>query len=171
MNQGSKSKVKNYLLLIVLFSVCICFVLYLCSLYKVYDQYQKETPVIRGSIQEIVPDDLEHYVLDTPMTLIYICTSYQDECRTFEKDFKKFLKKQEWNDEIVYLNLSDFDQEVFVNDFNLKYPYKKAKLTTDYPAFVFFEDGKVHGILQGKNGKKLTVSKVSQFIELNEIGE
>lgn len=172
MSHGNdKSSVKNYILLVILFSGCICLVLYLCNLYQVYDQYQKETPVIRGAIQEIVPDDLEHYVLDNPMALIYICTSYQDECRTFEKDFKKYLSKREWNNEIVYLNLSDSNQDEFVALFNSKYPYKKTKLTTDYPAFVLFEDGKVHGILQGKSGKKLTISKVSQFIEINEIGE
>lgn len=167
----TKKTIHNYVLLGVIFLVCVCIVLYLCNLYKVYDQYQKETPVIRGSLQEIVEDDLEHYVVDTPMAVIYMCTSYQDECRSFEKDFKKFLKHQELTDEIVYLNLSDLDQEEFVNSFNDKYPYKKGKLTTDYPAFVLFEDGKVVGILQGSNDKKVTVTKVRQFLEVNEVGE
>lgn len=167
----NKKRIHNYILLGVIFLVCICFVLYLCKLYKVYDNYQKETPVIRGSIQEIVPEDLEHYVVDTPMTAIYMCTSYQDECRNFEKDFKKFLKQREWNNEIVYLNLNDLDQEEFVESFNNQYPYKKGKLTTNYPAFVFFEDGKVAGILQGKDNKRLTITKVRQFLEVNEVGE
>ena len=166
-----KKLMKNYFLLILIFLVCIGFVLYLCNMYKVYDQYQKETPVIRGAIQEIVPDDLEHYVLDTPTTVIYMCTSYDEECRTFEKDFKKYLSKQEWNNEIVYLNLSDLDQEEFVNSFNSTYPYKKSSLTSHYPAFVLFEDGKVNGLLQGKKDKELTITKVRQFLELNEIGE
>ncbi len=165
------NRIKNYILLIFVFLLCICFVLYLCNLYKVYDQYQKETPVIRGAIQEIVPGDLDHYVLDTPTAVIYMCTSYDEECRSFEKDFKKYLSKREWNNEIVYLNLSDLDQEEFTDSFNAKYPYKKASLSSHYPAFVLFEDGIVRGLLQGKENKKLTITKVRQFLELNEIGE
>ncbi len=168
---GTKKIVKNYLLLLIIFIVCIGFVLYLCNLYQVYDQYQKETPVIQGALQEIVPDDLEHYVLDTPTTVIYMCTSYDEECRAFEKDFKKYLSKREWNNEVVYLNLNDLDQEEFVHSFNTKYPYKKESLSTHYPAFVLFEDGKVRGLLQGNNQKKLTITKVRQFLEINEIGE
>lgn len=166
-----KRKFHNYIILIVIFLVCIGFVLYLCNLYKVYEDYQKETPVIRGAIEEIVPEDLEHYVLDTSVTAIYMCTSYQDQCRSFEKDFKKYLKQREWNNEIVYLNLSDLDQEEFVESFNNQYPYKKGKLTVNYPAFVLFEDGKVTGILQAKDDKKLTITKVKQFLEMNEVGE
>lgn len=167
----TKKGIRNYLILFCICFLVICFILYLCKLYQVYDQYQKETPVIRGAIQEIVSDDLDHYVLDNPMTVIYMCTSYQDTCRNFEKDFKKFLMKREWNNEIVYLNLSDLDQEEFVDSFNAKYPYKKGVLTTNYPAFVFFEDGKVRGILQEKNNKGPSITKVKQFLEIHEVGE
>lgn len=169
--KATKTGIRNYVILFGVCLVCVCVILYLCKLYQVYDQYQKETPVIRGAIQEIISDDLDHYVLDNPMTVIYMCTSYQDRCRDFEKDFKKFLLKREWNNEIVYLNLSDLDQEEFVDSFNQKYPYKKGKLTTDYPAFVFFEDGKVRGILQEDNDRGLSITKVRQFLEINEIGE
>lgn len=167
----TKKRIHNYILLIIVFALCIGFVLYLCSLYRVYDQYQKETPVIRGSIQEIVPDDLDHFILDNPMTVLYVCTSYDDSCRTFEKDFKKYLSKREWNNEIIYLNLSNVDQDIFIESFNTKYPYKKDKLTKDYPAFVLFEDGQVNGILQGKKDKKLSITKVREFLDINEIGE
>lgn len=166
-----KKRIHNYIVLIIVFALCIGFVLYLCSLYRVYDQYQKETPVIRGSIQEIVPDDLEHYILDNPMTVLYVCTSYDDSCRTFEKDFKKYLSKREWNNEIIYLNLSNIDQDSFIESFNAKYPYKKGQLTKHYPAFILFEDGEVHGILQEKKEKKLSITKVREFLDINEIGE
>ena len=73
-------------------------------------------------------------------------------------------------DNIIYLNLSDVDQDSFVNDFNSNYPYKN-KLSTNYPAIVLFEDSKVIGLLQGTDKKKLTVTRVKQFLELNEIGE
>ena len=165
-----KKTIHNYLLLIILFAITAGVVIYLCKWYNVYNEYQKETPVIRDSLMEIGNGDLEHYILDNPTAVIYMCTAKDEECRTFEKDFKKLLKKRDYNNEIIYLNLSDLNQEEFVQSFNDKYNYK-IKLTTHYPAFVLFEDGKVVSVLQGNKNKKLTVSKVKQFLELNEIGE
>jgi predicted bacteriocin transport accessory protein len=165
-----KKAIHNYILLVILFAATAGLVIYLCKWYNVYHEYQKETPVIRGSIMEIVNDDLEHYILDNPTAVIYMCTAKDDACRSFEKDFKKLLKKRDYNNEIIYLNLSDLNQDEFVESFNNKYNYK-IKLTTHYPAFVLFEDGKVVNVLQGSNKKPLTISKVKQFLELNEIGE
>ena len=170
MDKSTKKRIHNYIILAVVFLLCMGLIIYLCKCYKVYDEYQKETPVIRGALQEIVNDDLEHYVLDNPSALIYVCTSKDDICRDFEKDFKKFVIQQELNDDIVYLNTTGLDQNEFVDEFNKKYNYKR-ELTTNYPAFVLFENGKIVSILQGTEGKKLTVTKVKHFLELNKIGE
>jgi len=169
-NNKEKNKLKNYLILLLLFVASMGFVLYLCELYKVNEEEQKKIPVIDGLIYEIYNDDLEHYILDNPTTVIYMCTANGDACRLFERDFKKILKKNEYNDKLVYLNLTDLDQNKFVKEFNDKYNYK-IELTTNYPAFVFFEEGKVKKVLQGKKDKQLTVEKVKQFLEVNEIGE
>lgn len=165
-----KSVVHSYLLLVVLFVATIGLVLYLCKWYNVYDEYQKETPIIRGALSEIIYDDLEHYILDNPTTVIYMCTAQDDTCRSFEKSFKRLLKNKDYNDEIIYLNLSGLNQEEVVATFNEKYK-NKVGLTTNYPALVYFEDGRVKSILQGKENKKLSIVKVKQFLDLNDIGE
>ena len=166
----SKKKIHNYIVLILISLLCVGAVLYLCRWYKVYDEYQKEIPVIRGYLQEIVSDDLEHVVLENPSITLYICTSNDDNCRNFEKNFEKVLKSKEFRDEIIYLNTTGIDQNAFVNNFNEKYT-KKKKLNVNYPAFVLFEDGKVVNILQASGDKELTMSKVEHFLELNSIGE
>ncbi len=167
---SKKNNLKNYLILGVIFLVGIGLTLYLCKWYNVWDDYQKETPVIRGSLLEITYDDLEHYVMENPTTVIYMCTSNNDTCRSYEKDLKKVALKETLNDYVIYLNLSNLDQDEFINNFNNKYQFK-TKLTTNYPAFVVFEDGKVSSILQGKKNKRLTISSTKQFLELNGIGE
>ena len=169
-NLTETKKRHNYIILFILFIASICFVLYLREIYKVNDAEKKKTPVIDGMIYEIYNDDLEHYILDNPTTIIYMCTADNEECRSFERDFKKFLKKNEYNDKLVYLNLTDLDQDVFVNSFNNKYKYK-VNLTRDYPAFVLFEDGEIKTMIQGNENKKLTITKVEQFLELNGMGE
>ena len=168
-NEEKKKIVRNYVLLVLLFLGSIGIVLYLCELYKVSDEERKRVPIISGSLQEIYHGDLEHYVMDNPSTIIYMCTANGDVCRNFERDFTKLLKKNHYN-QLIYLNLTDLDQEEFVRQFNNTYHYKN-EITSYYPAFVLFEDGKIKSILQGNEKKNLTITKVKQFLELNEIGE
>ena len=113
--EKQKKKVKNYIILVFVVLLFVGLVLYLCKWYKVYDEYQKDIPVIRDSLQEIVNEDLEHYILDNPSSLIYICTANDENCRDFEKKFKKLIEKDELADEIIYLNVTGIDQDNFVH--------------------------------------------------------
>ena len=167
---NKKCGLKNYLILAAIFLAGIGLTFYLCNLYTVYDEYQKQTPVIRDTLSEITADELEHYILENPTIVIYMCTSSDMVCRNYENGFKKLIKSKELQDEIVYLNLSDLDQQKFIEDFNNKYNFK-VKLTTLYPALVVFEDGKITSILQGNVDEELTVVKTKQFIEIHKIGE
>ena len=169
-NEKKKGGLKNYLILAVIFIIGIGVTLYLCNLYQVYDEYQKETPVIRDTLFEITSDELEHYILENPTIVIYMCTSSEMVCRNYEKGFKKLIKSKELQEVIVYLNLSNLDQEKFIEDFNNKYNFK-VKLTTYYPALVVFEEGKITSMLQGTAEEELTVVKTKQFIEIHKIGE
>ena len=164
-----KNLVKNYFILAIIFLAGIGLTFYLCRWYKVYDDYKKQTPVIRGTLsQEIVYDDLEHYVLENPTSVIYMCVSNDDVCRNFEKRFAKYIVKEELTDTIVYLNLTNIEKDEFINKFNEKYQFK-TNLTGNYPAFVIFKDGKVDSVLQGSSDSEVTLSKVKNFLELNEI--
>lgn len=165
-DEKKKNYLKNYILLFILFGSCIFLTIYFCKLYNVYEEYEREIPVIRDSLSEITPVDLEHFVIDTPETIIYMCTANDDACRNFENDLKKFVQRNNLSDNIIYLNLTGVNNEEFINGFNQKYNYK-IKLNGHYPAFVAFEDGKVVSILQGSKNKKITISKLQNFLELN----
>lgn len=159
---------KNYIILAILFIAVVMLVLYLCNLYLVYDAHQRNIPVIRDTLFEIQPDEVEHYVMENPTTVFYMCTASNENCRDYEKDFKKLILKDELQSAIVYVNLSDVDQDEFADTFNAKYPYK-VSLKTNYPALVVFEDGEISSLLQAASGEKLTISDTSQFIKLNKI--
>lgn len=161
-----KKYVKNYIILILIYAAMIALTVYICKWYQVYQDYEKEVPVIRGSLFEITPDDLDHYVVDTSSVIIYMCTANEDTCRSFEKNFKKYIVKNDVEDVVTYLNLTGQNNSVFVENFNRRFPYK-VKLKGDYPAFVAFQDGAVTSILQGSETKPLTITKVNNFIELN----
>ena len=88
-----KIPTKNYIILVVLFIAIIALVLYLCNLYHVYDAHQREIPVIRDTLFEIQPEEIEHYVMENPTTVFYMCTAASEACRDYEKDLKKLLMK------------------------------------------------------------------------------
>ena len=85
---------KNYILLVVLFVAIVALVLYLCNLYHVYDEHQREIPVIRGTLSEIQPDELEHYLMENPTSVIYMCTASDESCRDYERDLKRLVEKK-----------------------------------------------------------------------------
>lgn len=168
-NAPNNTKVKNYLILFLLVVVTVTLTLYLCDCYRVYSDNQKEIPVIRGTLSEITYEELDHYIMENPNSTIYMCTASSQNCRNFENDFIKLIKKKDLQDDIIYLNLSGVDETAFLTDFNNKYKYKYV-LTTEYPAIVTFDNSNVANMLQEKDGK-LSITKVKHYIELNKIGE
>ena len=76
-----KISIKNYIIVVVMFIAGMGITLYLCNWYNVYDEYQKQTPVIRGILSEITNEELEHYVMENPTTVIYMCTASNPTCR------------------------------------------------------------------------------------------
>lgn len=164
-----KIPLKNYFIILAIFAAAIILVLYIRNVYQVYKQEKLQIPVIRDTLSEIKPDELEHYLQDNPTTIVYICTAEDKKCRDYESSFKKYIKREELQDSIVYLNISE-EKETFTEDFNNAYNYRR-KLTDNYPALVSFEDGKINNLLQVKEKDKLTIAKTRQFVELQKIGD
>ena len=163
--ETQKNYFKNYVILVAIFGCCIALTLYFCKWYDVYKDYQKEIPVIRDSLYEITSEDLEHYVADNSRVIIYMCESLNDDCRSFEKDFKKYIHKNDITDQVIYLNLTGVDIDEFVRDFNNSYNFNR-KLNGNYPSFAVFQDGKLISILQESKNKKLSISTVKHFLDL-----
>ncbi len=163
--------IKNYIILGIIFLGVILLLWYFSSWYKVYNDYKKETPVIRGTLSEISNLELDHYIMENPTVTIYMCTSSNMRCRDFEKDFKIMLESNEvLKENIIYLNLSDINQDEFVKDFNAKYPYKNS-LTKNYPAIVLFEDSKIVGLIQEEKEISLNADEVRSYLKLHKVGE
>ena len=166
----NKIPVKNYFILAFIFLIGIGLTIYFCKWYEVIDTEKKQTPVIRGVIPEISSQELDNFVLENPTTVLYLCTSDNMKCRNFEKDFKKYIIKESMENYIVYVNLTNINQVKFVKDFNSNYEYK-TKLTPNYPALIYFNDGKISDMIEGTNSNKLTLSKAKDFLGKNKIGD
>ncbi len=166
-----KKLIKNYIILVVIFILVVLLMMYISRWYRVYSEYEKQTPIIRGTLTyEITSNDFEPYIAENPTSVIYMCTSSSDSCRNFEVEFKKYIQKYNLQNTIIYLNLSDTNTTEFVNNFNEKYNYK-LKLTENYPALVEFTDGKVTSLIEGSEDNTLTISKVDDFMKINYIAQ
>lgn len=166
----NKIPVKNYFILAFIFLIGIGLTMYFCKWYEVIDKEKKQTPVIRGVIPEISSQELDNYVLENPTTVLYLCTSDNMKCRNFEKDFKKYIVKESMENYIVYVNLTNINQVNFVKSFNNKYEFK-TKLTPNYPALIYFNDGRISDMIEGTSSNKLTISKAKDFFKKNKIGD
>ena len=164
-----KITIKSYLILATIFILTIGLTVYLCKCYEVYSESMKEIPVIRGTLSEITSEELEHYIQENPNCVVYVCTASDPKCRDYEEKLKKLVKKQNLQEKIVYLNVSNTVQEDFIKSFNDIYKHK-VELTVNYPAIILFEEKEISSILQEKEGE-LSITKTKNFIELNDIGE
>ena len=161
---------KQIILLIVLFIIGIGLTLYFCKWYQVIDQNKKSVPIIRGTLSEITDQELDDYLLENPTSMIYLCTSDSQQCRNYEKDVREYFIKSGLSESIIYVNLTNVDQTKFVKKFNKKHQYK-VKLSTNYPAIIYFSDGEIKDMIQGKKGNTLTLNRTKDFFKSNEIGE
>ena len=44
---------------------------------------------------------IEHYVMENPTTVFYMCTAASEACRDYEKDLKKLVEKDELQSTII----------------------------------------------------------------------
>lgn len=165
-----KIPTKNYIILVGIFIILFLLVYYLCSWYKVYNDYQKEIPIIRNTLLEINSSEANHYIQENSDAVIYMCTASNDACRKFEKKFKKLIVKQSLEEAITYVNLSNTNTKEFTNNFNNSYKYKK-ELNNNYPAIVVFKDGNIVDMIQGDKKEELSISDVIKLLKENKVGE
>jgi len=164
LQKGKKNLFKNYMILAGIYIGVIILVLYLVSWYKTYQDYQKETPVLRNTLFEVNQEEIEHYLQENPSCILYMCDATSDHCRDFETSFKREILKKQWQDDITYLNLNGIsNQESYLSTFVNQYSLGDFMISKT-PALVAIEDGKIIATISGINGSDMTVNEAKQFI-------
>lgn len=154
-----KAQMKNYVILGCIYLIAIFLVFYLVRWYKAYQEYQLQVPVIRDVLQELLPDEVEHYLLEEPDATLYLCAAAESSCRDFEKDFRYYVKQKGLESTLVYVNLTEIeDKENYLLEFGKK--YGKTIEDKEYPILLQFEDG----IIKEQAGD-LTLEKAKEFLK------
>lgn len=90
-----KLNVMGYVKLIILVAVTIFLVLFIRNIYLSNINYKLNIPMIRETLKlEINKGEIYNYVRDNPNAVIYVGVASDNNCRTFELDFNRIIKKE-----------------------------------------------------------------------------
>jgi len=166
-------KLKNYVILAIIFLATITLVLFLKNVYEKNKEYNENTNERLKILYEIKEEDLKSYLIENRDIIIY--TSYASDAtlEEFENEFKKYIANEEISKEIIYLNLdkvsSDFHKNLKDKYFN-DYMKTKKNLILNQNNLYAIEDGKVKNMLYEQN-KKINLKDVEYFLKTNGVVE
>lgn len=161
---------KNYLVLGVIVVLTLLACIYLFAWYKQYSDSKINTPVITSTVREVEYNNLDTVLKERDVLIVYMCTTDEKVCRSFEKKFSKYVKNNNLTEEIMYLNLGDNSDEngLLEKVYNKYKSDRLVKKVHKYPTLLIFNQGKIIDVLS-TNKKPLTIKQVKEFLESYEL--
>lgn len=164
-----KKNKKNYVTLTIIYLVVIGAVLYVASWYNTYQNYKITIPVLRNTVSEINTAELDHFVLENPDGVVYMCVASNQTCRSFDTNLKKEILKNGLQDSVTYIDLQDVaNKEDYIDSVFANYGMSSNMSNT--PLFLAFEDGKIVSYLGEGETTKLTITDAIKFIKKYGVG-
>ena len=159
--------VGNYIKLGLIILATVLLAVFLRNNYISNQEYENGIPIIRDVlVSEINSNEVYHYIRENENTVLYIGASDDSNCRLLEKDLKDVITSRHLESVITYLNLTNTKKKTsFIKEFNKFYDTN----VLGYPSLVLLNDGKVIDIVTVKVGNKLSVDRVINFLDRNNI--
>lgn len=151
---------KNYFILGIILVSSIFIVLYINKLYL---STKNNDNILNGFIKEIKTQEIDNYIIENPNFIIYLGYKNNDN-KSFEKKFKKLVTKYDLQKDIVFIDISQFNDETF-NKFCKKYA---DKLLEKDSSLIIVDNQKVIDVLditKGNNDMEL----VKMFFKKNGV--
>ena len=162
---------KNYFILGAIILVTMIALIYSSAWYKQYMSTKRLSPYITSTLREVKEDNLNIVIKERDTLIMYMCTTSEQVCRSFEKNFSKYIKDNNLQDDIMYLNLGyDKDENKLLE--NVYNRYKSSDLVKkvyEYPTLVIFNNGKIVDVLSSSSNNDLTIDKVQEFLKGYEL--
>lgn len=158
--------IKNYIILLVIMIITFLITFYILAWYKNYNDYKLGIPVLEDVVAEVKYQDLDAFLSERDVTVIYMCTVNENTCRNFEKKFKSYIINNNLRDDIFYFNLNEYeDKSIFLSNFYKKYKSDSLiKKIDDYPVIVVFNHNKIIDVLSSDAKSNITVEQAKNFL-------
>ncbi len=151
---------KNYFILGIILASSIFIVLYINKLYL---STKNNDNILNGFIKEIKTQEIDNYIIENPNFIIYLGYKNNDN-KSFEKKFKKLVTKYDLQKDIVFIDISQFNDETF-NKFCKKYADKLLKKDS---SLIIVDNQKVIDALDITKGNN-DIELVKMFFKKNGV--
>ncbi len=170
-NQKKEIPTKNYFVLGIIVLITVLFFVYLFSWLEQYNDSKINTPIITSTLREVEYNNLNTVLAERDMLIMYMCTTDESICRSFEKKFVSYIKENNLSEDIMYLNLGyDSDENNLLSKVYNEYKSPDlVKKIYEYPTLLIFNDSKIVDVLSSNGETKLTIEDVDSFLESYEL--
>jgi hypothetical protein len=154
---------KNYFIFAAIAILSFVIVFNLAKIYKDIKN-EKNTSEINLTIFEVLESEIDEFLTENDSKIIYFAYSQNKDILDFEEDLKKYVVKNQIENNFVYLDLSKTSlnfQTSFSKSY-LKNDFKDIKL--EYPNMIYFKDGVAASALYFLE-TEINIEDVKLFIE------
>lgn len=139
MKKEKEIPLKNYILLSIVLILTIVVVIYFFLWKNTYEKNKLQTPILDDYLLVINYNELNNYLVENKDAIIYVSKLNDESIRLFENKFKNIINKNNLNNKILYLDLTEeLKENNIVKEINKKY----GKEMTEVPTIVIIKDGK-----------------------------
>lgn len=150
---------KNYIILAVILIFTILLVVYLFNWQSIYQKNKLQEPILDKYLMVINYNELDDYLVENKEAIVYVSVLNDEKIRMFENKFKNIIIKNDLNNKILYLNLTNESVEI-----NKKY----LSNLSGVPTLIIFDEGKVVESYSIKDNN-YDIKAFERFLEKEEI--
>lgn len=150
---------KNYIILAVILIFTILLVVYLFNWQSIYQKNKLQEPILDKYLMVINYNELDDYLVENKEAIVYVSVLNDEKIRMFENKFKNLIIKNDLNNKILYLNLTNESVEI-----NKKY----LSNLSEVPTLIIFDEGKVVESYSIKDNN-YDIKAFEKFLEKEEI--
>lgn len=162
-------KYKNYGILVLIIAISIIGCIYALKWHAVYKDNVLNTAIVTDYLHELKKPEFINYLSENPSAVIYFGVTSDENCRKFEKAFKKYVIDHNLSETIVYINVNEivgpdfgYKLDELYNNENLR---KQNKSFKEVPAVAVYNHTNLVNFISSKN---LTVEEVDKLFSQYE---
>ena len=165
MKKEKEIPLKNYILLSIVLILTIVVVIYFFLWKNTYEKSKLQTPILDDYLLVINYNELNNYLVENKDAIIYVSKLNDDSIRLFENKFKNIINKNNLNNKILYLDLTEeLKENNIVKEINKKY----GKEMTEVPTIVIIKDGKISSSYNIKENK-YNIKLLEKYLEKEDV--
>lgn len=165
MKKEKEIPLKNYILLSIVLILTIVVVIYFFLWKNTYEKSKLQIPILDDYLLVINYNELNNYLVENKDAIIYVSKLNDESIRLFENKFKNIINKNNLNNKILYLDLTEeLKENNIVKEINKKY----GKEMTEVPTIVIIKDGKISSSYNIKENK-YNIKLLEKYLEKEDV--